>query len=709
MTVSGFSVFADSLIDDGTKTLTACKIDTPIKLDGIMNEPFWNGVVKATDFIQRELEEGAPATEKTEVRILYDNHCLYIGIMCYDKEPDRIVHTEMRRDGALWSDDNFTVVLDTFNDKRSGFFFRINPNGARLDGKFTGSRRWINDDWNGIWDVSAVITDQGWSAEMVIPFKTLRFPPGEAQLWGINFRREIARKNEEVLWCSWRRDDGIMQLSRAGILTGLKNIKRGKQIEFKPFSLGGLEYEDNDFSKNFKYGLDVKYPVTSDLTLDLTTLTDFAQIESDRNRINLTRFSLYYPEKRDFFLEGAETFDFGSRFTSPYYSRRIGINPDEEQVPILGGAKLTGKAGSYNLGILNMQTDKKDGFASTNYSVIRVKRDILERSYIGFIATNLYDSNKHENQAFGADFSFNTNTFLSNKNFEIGGYIADNKATGVDHGTRAGRFLVRYPNDIVSMYLLYHVVGENYEPETGYVRRNGIKQYSVDFDYSPRPSLPYIRQLRFTPLNINYYTDMNNRLLTRSVRFTPLGINTTTGEEFRFRIEQNYEFLDEEFEIFEDDDGPVIISQDTYTWWTYSTSFESNSSRPVSLDFDYEWGGFFNGIRNNFGIGCNLKMNEHVTFSPDMEYNSITLGSRDFATKEFGGRINLNVSPRLTSRTFIQWNNETKEVNMNLLIHFIPQIGSDIYLVYNHLWDGEQDYRTINNTGMAKIAYLVRY
>ncbi len=229
--VSGFSVFADSFIDDGAKTLTAYEIDTPVKLDGIMNEPSWNGAVKATDFIQRELEEGAPATEKTDVRILYDNNCLYIGIMCYDREPGRIVHTEMRRDGALWSDDNFTVVLDTFNDKRSGFFFRINPNGARLDGKFTGSGR-INDDWNGIWDVSAAITDRGWSAEMVIPFKTLRFPSGEAQLWGINFRREIARKNEEVLWCSWRRDDGIMQLSKAGTLTGLNNIERGKQIEF---------------------------------------------------------------------------------------------------------------------------------------------------------------------------------------------------------------------------------------------------------------------------------------------------------------------------------------------------------------------------------------------------------------------------------------------------------------------------------------------
>lgn len=453
--------------------------------------------------------------------------------------------------------------------------------------------------------------------------------------------------------------------------------------------------------------------MTSDLTLDLTTLTDFAQIEADRSRINLTRFSLHYPEKRDFFLEGAEIFDFGSQFTSPFYSRKIGITSDSEedfeQVPILGGAKLTGKAGSYNLGILNMQTDNKDGYPSTNYSVVRVKKDILGKSYIGFIATNLYDADKHKNQAFGADFSYNTNTFLSNKNLEIGGYVAENKTTGVHHGTKAGRFMVRYPNDLLGIDLLYHVVGDNYEPETGYVRRNGIKQYSFDIDYTPRPGLPYIQKLWFSPFDINYYTDMHNKLLTRDLRFVPFGFNTTSNEEIRFYVEQTYEYLDEEFEIFEDEDGHVVIPQGIYSWWKYSTRFESNPSRPVSVDADFSWGDFYSGKRNTAELDCNYKVNKHFSFSADIEYNSITLGARDFDTKEFGGRINLNVSPRLTSRTFIQWNNETKEVNMNLLIHFIPQIGSDIYFVYNHLWDGEQDYRTINNTGMAKIAYLLRY
>ncbi|MBN1290326.1 MAG: carbohydrate binding family 9 domain-containing protein [Candidatus Latescibacteria bacterium] len=695
--------------EEAPKKIQAYAIDTPIRLDGKLTEPVWSSAESVSDFTQRELVEGDPATEKTEVKILYDRHNLYIGVMCYDSEPEKIIHTELRRDGELDHDDNFTVVLDTFNDKRSGFFFRINPNGAWLDGKITGGNGEVNENWNGVWEVSTKIHDQGWCAEMLIPFKTLRFTNNGIQNWGINFRREIARKKEEMLWSSWKRDDGIMQLTKAGTLTGLTDVQRGKQIEFKPFALGGLEHENSELDRTFKYGFDVKYPVTSDLTLDLTTLTDFAQVESDQNMINLTRFSLHYPEKRDFFLEGAETFDFGSPYTTPYYSRRIGIAPDGEQVPILGGAKLTGKAGSYNLGILNMQTDDKAGQPSSNYSVIRVKKDILKQSYVGIIATNLYDTDKHKNQAFGADFSYSTNTFLSNKNLVVGGYVAENNITGVEHGTRAGRFLASYPNDLLGINLLYHAVGDNYDPETGYVRRNGIKQYSGSVNYTPRPGIPYIRKLWISPINFNYYTDMHNRLLTRTVRYTPFGFNTMSEWEFRFNMEETYEFLDEDFEIFEDKDGHVIIPQGSYTWWSYSTSIESNPSNPVVFDVNYVWGDFFNGQRDAVELECDFKINQHFTFSSDIQYNSIKSGSREFDTKEFGGRINVNISPRLTSRTFLQWNNESKEMNMNLLIHFIPKIGNDVYLVYNQLLDSERDYKTIYSTGIAKISYLISF
>jgi len=689
----------------GDKTVVACPLKGGIRLDGLLDEPDWLAAEPATGFIQRELIEGQPATERTEVRILYDRDNLYIGVVCHDSDPGRIIRNELRRDGRLRNDDNFAVVLDTFNDKRTGFYFRINPNGARYDGTVSVGNFWVNDEWDGLWDAAGNVGGDGWSAEMHIPFKTLRFTHSDIQNWGINFSREIPRKQEEVLWTSWGRDDGIMQLTKTGTLVGMKDIERGKQIFFKPFVMGGAEREEGVSGDKLKYGLDVKYPVTSDLTLDLTTFTDFAQVESDREEINLTRFSLYYPEKREFFLEGSDIFAFGSRFTSPFYSRRIGLSEDLEQVPILGGAKLTGKAGDYNIGVINMQTDAEGTQPATNYSVVRVRKDILERSYIGFIATNLSNADDHRSQAYGVDFAYHTGNFLGNKNLEIEAYVAENRTPGVNHGKRAGRLSISLPNDLFWGRFLYHVVGENYQPEIGYVRRDGIKQTSTHFSFRPRPDIPFVRQLRFTPLDITYYTDMKNRLLSREVGFTPLGIDFTTGDEFKIEITQSHEYLDELFNIFDD----VIIPVGSYTWWNGGASFETSRSRPLSFETSFNTGECFSGRRSEFETGCTMNFSKHFSLSADMTYNSITVGDRSFDTREFGGRLNANLSTRLTSRTFVQWNNETREANLNFRIHFIPSIGSDIYIVYNHLWDGMRDYRTAYNAGMSKIAWLVTF
>ena len=691
---------------NGGRKITAVPVSGRVKLDGVLNEPDWSEAIPATGFIQRELFEGEPSTEKTEVRILFDRDNLYVGVMCYDSEPERIIHAEMRKDGAVRHDDNFAVILDTYNDKRNGFYFRTNPNGARYDGRTQVGDDGVQEEWDSLWDVATKITDEGWVAEMMIPFKSLRFTDDPEQVWGVNFSREIARKNEETLWCAWRRDDGITQLTKAGELTGLRNIRRGRQVQLKPYALGGLEREEGDSDRTLKGGLDVRYPLTSDLTLDLTTFTDFAQVESDRDRINLTRFSLYYPEKREFFLEGAEIFEFASRYTNPFYSRRIGIDQEnEQQVPILGGAKLTGKAGRYNIGVINMQTDKKGEQPSTNYSVVRVKRDVLKSSYIGMIATNLYDADDHENQAYGVDFAYNTDSFLTDKNFEVEGYVAENRTPGVNHGTHAGRFSMTFPNDLVSARFLHHTVGENYAPEVGYVRRSGIRQTSSYVSYRPRPGIPGVRQLRFTPASINYYTDMNDRLLTREFEITPLAIEFTTNDEIDFEIVQSYEYLDEDFEIFEG----VTIPIDSYTWWNYSARFESNPSRPVSIELGVDWGEFFSGDREEIDIEADYNLNKHISLSTDATFNSITVGDESFDTQEYSGRINLNISPRLTSLAFVQWNNESKETVLNFRVHFIPQIGSDIYIVYNHVWDGNDNYRTIYNTGMSKIAWLITF
>ena len=691
------------------KSIKAYRNSSSINLDGLLDEPSWENATPATDFIQRELEEGSPATEKTEVKILYDKENLYIGVICYDKEPGKIIHNELIVDGELENDDNFSLILDTFNDKRSGFYFCINPNGARQDGKISSrssmrSYGGVNEDWNGIWDVAANIADYGWSAEIVIPFKTLRFPHNEIQNWGINFRRKIARKNEEILWCSWRRDDGLFQLTKSGMLCNLKDIKRGKHIEFKPYTLGGMEKEEGEHNNNLKYGLDVKYPLTSDLTLDLTTFTDFAQVEADRTRINLTRFDLYYPEKRDFFLEGAEIFEFGTQYTSPFYSRRIGLSPEREQVPILGGVKLTGKTGSYNLGIINMQTDKKNDYPSSNYSIVRIKKDVLEKSYIGFIATNLYNADKNKNQALGIDFAYITNKFLKNKNFEISGYLADSNTNGVNHGTRSGRFFMLYENDLLYVNLLHDVVGENYKPEIGFVQRGGIKQNTAGIAFASRSLIPYSQKI-WCRQDTDYITDMNNRLLTRTMKFMPVYLIMKTNDVFYFSVNNSYEYLDEDFNIFSD----FKIPQGIYEWWYNVINMSSSPTRPLSFDFDYQWGDFYNGKRTLYDTGINYKLNRYLSFTSNMTFNNISFHTKHFEAKEYLLRLNINFSPRLTSRTYIQWNNEDEIANINFRIHFIPKIGSDLFFVYNHLFDSEEDYRTLYNTAITKIAYQISF
>ncbi len=695
--------------EDVNRSIYACPIYEPINLNGIMDEQCWGNAVQSSDFIQTEPNEGALASEKTEVKVLYDEQNLFIGVICYDSEPEKIVHNELQVDGEVDNDDNFIVVLDTFNDKRSGFYFMTNPNGARFDGKITGINigvmgnrqgpRGVNKDWNGIWDVAANIGDYGWSVEIVIPFKTLRFTSEELQNWGINFQRNIVRKNEESLWTSWGRDDGIMQLTKAGLLCNLEYIKRGKLLEVKPYVLGGLENENGKADEKLKSGLDFKYPLASDLTLDFTTFTDFAQIEADRTQINLTRFDIRYPEKRDFFLEGAEIFEFSTQFTTPFYSRKIGITPDREQVPILAGAKVTGKFGRYNLGIMNIQTDEKNGYNAANYSVLRIKRDIFEKSSIGFIATNI--SNDQSEQSLGFDFTYKTNTFLKNKNLEITADIVENIKSGIQSGNRAGRFEVNYPNDLIDIYLYYKTVGENYEPEMGFVQRKGANQYITRTAYSPRPNLPYIRQLRFSPINLNAYTDMSGKIESYELEFSPIGITTNTDERFTFNVQRLYEHLDEEFNIFSD----VYIPEGEYEWWNYEARFETNSSRRISGNVEYQLGDFYNGTKTTLRPEFNLKMNRNISLSTEIEYNGLTIGSRSFNTREYSFRLNTNISTRLAARTYLQWNNEDKIANLNFRLHYIPKIGSDIFFVYNHLWDGYQDYDTLFNTGIAKVAY----
>ena len=692
---------------DVASQINAVFIDSPIKLDGVLDESVWKNVEPVTDFTQRELTEGAPVSEKTELRILHDRDNLYIGVICYDSEPEKIIHRELLWDSNLIGDDYITFILDTYNDKRTGYYFSVNPNGATFDGTFQTGDEYSNMNWDGIWDTAARITEYGWSCEVVMPFKTLKFPATDTQVWGFNFRRKIRRKNEWALWRGWKRNEGIMQLSKAGTLYINKSIKSGYKLDTKPYVLSGVNKEKNkDIDDTFKYGLDLRYGITSNTTLDLTAKTDFAQIESDQDVINLTRYSLQYPEKREFFLEDSELFDFSQGMTNLFYSRRIGISENREAIPILGGAKLAQKTGSFRMGVLTMQTEESSNTPSTNYSVFRVKKDIWEQSHIGFIGTSILDTDGHDNQVYGADFVYRTNSFLGDRNFEIQGFLTGSVTDGSAHESMAGRIYVHYPDDLMDTFFVYHALGNNFNPELGFIsgKEPGVQQYMYVFDFTPRPSIPFIKKFSFQPLFFNYYTDTKNKLISRSIKFQPFGFISDADDIFNITVGNEYDYVNKTYGALYGD----IIPLGGHEWWQYGVNGRTSTSRPVSFNMNRQWGDFYNGTRDNFSTGLTLKPSMHYSVSADMRYNNITVGDMKMITREYGSRLIINFTSRISSSTFIQWNNETEKVNVNFRFHYIPKIGSDIYIVYNHLMDESDRFRTLQNAGMLKINITYR-
>jgi len=701
-------IFFLSFCGEVAGQINAVFIESPVKLDGILNEPAWENAEIITDFIQRGLIEGDPPSEKTEMRIIFDNNNIYIGVICFDSEPEKIIHREMKRDGDIGNDDRVSFVIDTYNDRRMAHLFSVNPNGMRFDATFQiGTRNDVNSEWDGIWDVSSRIMDYGWSCEVIIPFKTLRFPATETQTWAFNIKRQVKRKNEELLWRSWKQNDGIYQLSKAGTIHINKPVKSSRQFDAKPYILGGMENEQNSTPDNvFKYGFDLNYAITSNTTLLLTAKTDFAQIESDREVINLTRFDISYPEKRDFFLEGAELFEYKQGMTNVFYSRNIGISPERESMPILGGAKLTQKKGSYRLGIMTMQTQEDHGYPSANYSVVRIKKDIFKQAYVGMIATSIIDADGHDNQVYGADIVYRTDSFLSDKNFEIQSYLTGSVTDGSAKESMAGRIFFHYPNDTIDAFMLYHALGNNFNPEMGFISRDpGIQQYMFVFSYTPRTTLPFVKKFNFQPLYFNYYDDTKNRLVSRKISTTPFGFISESGDEFGFTIQNEYDCPDHNFIIF----GDVIIPRGGYEWWSNKVNFETSKSRFIAFDLEAQLGDFYNGKKNRVNLECTFKTTRFYSISADVRYNNISINNRHFNTKEYGGRLEIDLSTRLYSSTFIQWNNETREANFNFRIHYIPKICSDVYIVYNHLMDEDDDYRTLQNAGMFKVNYTQRF
>ena len=554
-----------SASDVRSMTAFGLEVEERIELDGILDEPAWQRAVPAADFRQQDPDNGEPATEPTEVRIMYDKDTLYMGVTCFDSEPDKWLGFQRGRDGGLGSDDRFQWTIDTFLDGRTGYFFEMNPSGLMADA-LQGSANANNRQWDGIWNARARRSEIGWTLEIAIPFRTLNFNPG-SDTWGINFQRTVRRKNEESLWMGWARNQGLRRMSNAGHVTGIREVTQGHGLDIKPYLVATSQATPGRANAQTNHdagaGVDFFYNVTPGLRANLTVNTDFAQAEVDQRQTNLTRFSLFFPEKRDFFLDGSLFFNFADGGAggggggapvdlAPFFSRRIGLNENNEPQPINFGGKLTGQAGAFDVGVLQVQT-REDGLAyGEDFTVMRVKRRLLRQSSVGAIYTRrgARGAPVDDRHTAGLDFQLATSSFLGSDNLDFNGFFVKTPNPGRPGRDAAFALQLDYPNDPFSAQMEFREVQENYDAAVGFTRRVGFREYDPRVTFSPRPRQhPWIRNFNFEGEYDLFVDPITNRTQTREFDVTLLEIETHSQDSFKVGVTPTYERLDEDFEI----------------------------------------------------------------------------------------------------------------------------------------------------------------
>ncbi len=683
-------------------TVRASRIAEPIVLDGLLDEDTYSRVESISGFIQQEPHEGEEATESTEVWLLFDDDNVYISARCWDSHPERMIGNEMRRDNqSLSRNENFGVMFDTFHDRRNSFMFHVNLLGGLTDALAVDERN-VNKDWNTVWDARTGRFERGWTAEIAIPFKSLRFRSGEEQVWGVNFRRIVQWKNEVSYLTQVPASydlRGLVKASSAATLVGIETVP-ARNLEVKPYAITTLRTDQtleepvaNDLGG--KVGFDVKYGITRSLVADVTVNTDFAQVEDDEIQVNLTRFDVQYPEKREFFLEGQGNFSFGNAGfgqdfnggggpdNAPilFFSRRIGISP-EGVVPIRAGARVTGKLGAYTLGVLNIHTDEFEpaGLDPTGFSVIRVKRDIFRKSQVGALLTHRSRSTvspagsteNGSNEVFGVDGSFGLSDSLV-----VGGYYAGSRTTGLEGDDESYRGIFDYNSDLYGARVSHTLVDTNFNPEIGFLRREDFRESLAKFRLSRRPDSDIIRKVSLEP-GLEYVTDPTGRLESRQAQMT-FRMELQNGDQWSADYERNHEFLPEPFEVY----PGVVIPVGDYDFQNARLSYQLGPQRKVSGRVMYQFGGFFGGTRNEWSYQGRIETSPRLSLEPRISVNRVDIPEGAFTATLLSGRTTVNVSPRMSVSALIQYTSFESELLTNLRFRWEYQPGSDFFVVYN--------------------------
>ncbi len=676
------SFFSTLSFAQNNKVVIVKQYEEELKLDGLLNEPFWQTANSIEDLTMVEPKENFTPSYKTTVKILANKENIIIGVICYDN-PEKITAYSKARDVELNGEDNIKFIFDTYLDKRSGYIFSVNPFGARYDAVIADRGEDENKNWDGVWDARTSINKTGWSAEIIIPVKSLSFKKGLHQ-WGFNFERRIERLLEKDRWTATKRNYKVISLNNAGLITNLPDFNLGYGLLMKISPTAG-------FHKNYGSGVvfdkdlsgDITKRITPDISATLTINTDFAETEVDARKTNLTRFPLFFPEKRTFFLEGADIYDFGlglgGRSIVPFFSRKIGLYKGT-QVPITVGGKLNGKIGNTNFGGMYVHTNKVDSLVPvSDMGVIRIKQNIFQQSNVGIIATAGDPSGENNNWVLGGDFTYQISNLFGDKNFLAGFWglysnrpdlIGDKKSYGLK---------IDYPNDLFDISFSYKYIGDAFQPSLGFVPRIGIKSYNFGMDFMPRPKWSFIRQFFFESF-FRYVTDLNNQWESYLFFSAPVHFLLESGDRFEFNIVPKGEKLNEPFEI---EDG-ITLNPDEYKFMRYRLEFESASKRPVSGQATWWFGTFYTGTLDQIELQMSLRFTSNIILDLNYEKNIVKLNEGNFTQNLFGGRMQLNFSSDLQLSSFVQYDSDSKLFGTNTRMRWTITPLTDLFVVYNH-------------------------
>jgi uncharacterized protein DUF5916/cellulose/xylan binding protein with CBM9 domain len=697
------------------RRLMAVRAAGPITLDGMPDEAAWSEAPLATHFLQNDPREGDPATFDTEVRVLYDDNALYFGVFAKDDEPGRIIVSDMKKDFDTGNSDGFRIVLDTFHDSRNGYTFAINPAGAKYDAQMVNEGRERNADWDGIWDVATQVAETGWYAEIRIPFRTLKFESGDMQIWGLNFERKLRRANEDSYWSPVPRIYDLDRVSMAGTVEGLRGLRPGINLRFKPYAASSSNtLSGRRTTGDLDAGLDVKYGVTSGLVWDFTVNTDFSQVEADEQQVNLTRFSLFFPEKRDFFLENSGIFQFGSQVQGGanrqnemrlFFSRRIGLSDEGEPIPILAGTRLTGRQGAYSLGVLNIQQREHGLTRGANVTALRLRRDVFAQSDIGAVLLNRDEAGPHYNRVAGVDANFRFG-YLS-----FNGYVArtfspeaPTSTSGNAFSTRAG---VDYENREWRMQVGHGSIGERFNDELGFAPRLGVHNFDAWFGRRLRPAAVsgWLRQMQ-PHFEFDMFTRQHDGGLDSRFVGYHYNFNFEDGSNAEIGVNQYAEDVPVAFTINRATGTQVNAGR--YDYPEYFGFWRTNESALVSFNTRFAVGTFYDGYRRNVNFGPSIRLNENFNASVSLQLNDIELATGAFVSKLVTTRVNYNFNTKMFFNALVQYNSDTQQWTSNLRFNVIHRPLSDFFLVYNEKRD-ERTGLMLSRAVIAKMTYMLAF